>query len=400
MQTTQLIDTDTFYIGCNDNRLALFENIYPIEKGVSYNSYVVLDDKTVLLDTCDKTVSEQFFTNLRSVLKERPLDYIIINHMEPDHSALLGELLLYYPNIQIVCNAKTQQMIEQFFHFEKPLSYHLVKEADTLTTGTHTFQFVMAPMVHWPEVMVTYDTSTKILYSADAFGSFGVLEGSLYADQLDLEKDWLDEARRYYTNIVGKYGTPVQTLLKKASGLEIKKICPLHGPIWRENLSYLLDKYTLWSTYTPETQGVLLIYGSIYGHTESAVNLLAFQLKQAGVKEVALYDASKTHSSFLVGEAFKYPVWVIASSTYNAGIFPPVENVLLDFKAHQLQKRKVAIIQNGSWVPASGKLMQEILSSLKEVEFIEDIFTIKSDLQPDQTADFDAFAKQIASTLG
>lgn len=399
MQTFQQIDTDTFYIGCNDLRLALFENIYPLPAGVSYNSYIITDDKTVLLDTCDKGVGEQFFENLNAALQGRPLDYVIINHMEPDHSALLQDLLLRYPNICVICNAKTQTFITQFFPDAQNLSFNLVKEGDTFSTGHHTFHFVMAPMVHWPEVMCTYDATTKILYSADAFGSFGILNGLLYADELDLDTQWLPEARRYYTNIVGKYGTPVQTLLKKASALDIQKICPLHGPIWRQNLSYLLGKYQAWSTYTPETKGALLVYGSIYGHTESAMHHLAFQLQKDGVSDIALYDASKTHSSYLLAEAFKYPVWIFASSTYNAGLFPPVENFLLDIKAHQLQNRSVALIQNGSWVPASGQAMKTILSALKEITFIDDIFTIKSALSAAQTEAFDDFAHKIAQQI-
>jgi len=397
MYCTKNITDDLYWIGGNDRRLALFENIFPVPNGVSYNSYVLLDEKTVLFDTVDKAVSEQFFENLVHALGERTLDYVIINHMEPDHCAMLKEVIMRYPDVQIVCNAKTADIIKQFFEIETDAV--IVKENDTLCTGKHTFTFLMAPMVHWPEVMVTYDTTDKILFSADAFGTFGAINGNLFADEIEFEHKWLDDARRYYTNIVGKYGAQVQALLKKASNVEIGMICPLHGPVWRKDLEWFIEKYQKWSTYEPEDQGVMIAYASIYGNTENAANVLASRLADKGLKNIAMYDVSVTHPSVVVSEAFRASHLVFASPTYNGGIFPNMETVLLDLKAHNLQKRTIAFMQNGTWAATSGRQMNELVSGMKEMTVLEPTITIKSALNDSQSEEIDAMVDAILESM-
>ncbi len=399
MYCTQKIKEDVFYVGASDRRLALFENIYPIPRGVSYNSYLIMDEKTILLDTCDKSVGTQFLENIDYVLQGRALDYLVVNHMEPDHCALMPEIVLRHPNVKIIGNAKTFAMIKQFFNFEIEERAIIVKEGDTLSTGRHTFHFVMAPMVHWPEVMVTYDSTDKYLYAADAFGTFGALDGNIFADEVNFERDWLDDARRYYTNIVGKYGPSVQTLLKKASTLEIDAICPLHGPIWRQSCGWFIEKYQRWSTYTPEDKAVAIVYGSIYGNTENAANILANKLAEKGVKGIRVYDASTTHTSVIVSEAFRCSHLVFASSTYNAGIFPPVETALLDLKAHNMQKRKVVLLQNGSWVATSGAQMQKLIEEMKDMTILSPQLSIKSALKEEQLSELEEISSLIASDL-
>lgn len=393
MYCVKNVTEDLYWVGASDRRLALFENIYPIPKGVSYNSYVLLDEKTVLLDTVDKAVSGQFFENLEHVLSGRNLDYVIINHMEPDHCATLGEVVLRYPNVKIVGNAKTFAMIKQFFSFDVDSRAVVIKEGDTLNTGKHTLAFAMIPMVHWPEAMVTYDAYDKVLFSADAFGTFGALNGNLFADEVNFEEEWLAEARRYLTNIVGKYGTQVQAALKKASALDIAVICPLHGPVWRENLGWFIEKYQKWSTYTPEEHAVLILYASIYGNTENAVNVLAGKLGDKGEKNIAVYDVSVTDPSYLLAEAFRCDRIVFASPTYNAGIFPKMETLLTELKAHNLQNRKVAVMENGTWAVSAGKQMKEILSQMKNMEIYEDTLTVKSALKQDQMEAIDGIVE-------
>ena len=399
MYCTKKIYEDLYWVGGNDRRLALFENIYPISRGVSYNSYVLLDEQTVLLDTVDRAINDLFFENLEHVLAGRTLDYVIVNHMEPDHCASLAELVLRYPEIKIVCNAKTLGIIRQFYRFDADSRALIVKEGDTLSTGKHTLTFVMAPMVHWPEVMVTYDTTDKTLFSADAFGTFGALNGNLFADEVNFETEWLDDARRYYTNIVGKYGPQVQALLKKAAGLEIRMICPLHGPIWRENIGWFLDKYQHWSSYTPEDQSVVIAAGSVYGNTMNAAEILAGMLADRGVKNIKLYDVSNTHPSVLVSEAFRCSHLVFAGSTYNNGIFTPMETVLLDLAAHNLQNRTVALIENGTWAPVSGKLMRELVEKMKKTQILEPSITLRSSLKEEQLSALEALADAIAHSL-
>lgn len=399
MECARKIGEQLYWVGASDRRLALFENVYPIPKGVAYNSYLLVDEKTVLLDTVDQAVNRQFLDNIKAVLNGRTLDYLVVNHMEPDHCAVIEELIIRYPDLKLICNAKTVAMIKQFYDFDVDKRAVIVKEKDTFSCGKHTLTFVMAPMVHWPEVMVTYEMTEGILFSADAFGSFGAISGNLFADEVDIEREWAEEYRRYYTNIVGKYGMQVQALLKKASGLDIKMICPLHGFIWRENIGWLLEKYQAWSSYTPEETAVALFYGSVYGNTENAVDILAAKLAERGIKNIKVYDVSVTDPSYLVAEAFRCSHIVIASSTYNNGIFTNMENLLHEIAAHNLQNRKIAIMQNGSWAPVSGKLIEEILAPLKNIEYIGEKVTLKSSMKTGQNEEIDKLADAICASM-
>lgn len=399
MHCVKKVTDDLYWIGGSDRRLALFENVYPIPRGVSYNSYVLLDEKTVLLDTVDASISGLFFENLEYVLNGRTLDYLIVNHMEPDHCAVIGDVVRRYPDVKLVCNAKTVPMLKQFFNFPVEDRTVIVKEMDTLCTGKHTFAFVMAPMVHWPEAMVSYDTVDKILFSADGFGTFGAINGNLFADEVNFERDWLDDARRYFINIVGKYGVQVQNLLKKAATLEIKMICPLHGPVWRENLGWFIEKYDTWSSYKPEDQAVMIAYASIYGNTENAAEILASKLADKGVKNIAMYDVSVTDPSVIVSESFRCSHLVFAAPSYNGGIFTKMETVLSELKAHSLQNRTVAIMENGTWAPVAGKQMREIFAGMKNIELLEEGVTIRSAVKEAQEASLEALAEKIASFL-
>lgn len=399
MHCVKKVTDDLYWIGGSDRRLALFENVYLIPRGVSYNSYVLLDEKTVLLDTVDASISGLFFENLEYVLNGRTLDYLIVNHMEPDHCAVIGDVVRRYPDVKLVCNAKTVPMLKQFFNFPVEDRTVIVKEMDTLCTGKHTFAFVMAPMVHWPEAMVSYDTVDKILFSADGFGTFGAINGNLFADEVNFERDWLDDARRYFINIVGKYGVQVQNLLKKAATLEIKMICPLHGPVWRENLGWFIEKYDTWSSYKPEDQAVMIAYASIYGNTENAAEILASKLADKGVKNIAMYDVSVTDPSVIVSESFRCSHLVFAAPSYNGGIFTKMETVLSELKAHSLQNRTVAIMENGTWAPVAGRQMREIFASMKNIELLEEGVTIRSAVKEAQEASLEALAEKIASSL-
>ena len=421
MQNTQKISSDLIYVGASDRRLALFENVYPIPRGVSYNSYVLLDEKTVLFDTVDASVAQQFYENVEAALAGRKLDYVVVHHMEPDHAATLMDLLLRHPEATVVTTAKAAQMIEQFFG-AKPANVQAVKEGDTLATGAHTLVFTMAPMVHWPEVMMTYDSTSKTLFSADAFGTFGALSGNLFADEVNFEHEWLNDARRYYINIVGKYGLQVQNVLKKAATLDIQMICPLHGPVWRSEvggmrydgsdaaasdlrhptsnqIKWFIGKHDTWSKYEPEDRGVVIIYGSIYGHTEAAALRLGTLLSERGVRGIKAYDASHTHASKLVAECFRASHVVLASSTYNNGIFTPMESLLADLKAHAWQKRTVALIENGSWAAQSGKLMRAELEQMKDIAIVGDTVSLKSAATPAQEEQLAALADAIVATL-
>lgn len=399
MHCVKKVTDDLYWIGGSDRRLALFENVYPIPRGVSYNSYVLLDEKTVLLDTVDASISGLFFENLEYVLNGRTLDYLIVNHMEPDHCAVIGDVVRRYPDVKLVCNAKTVPMLKQFFNFPVEDRTVIVKEMDTLCTGKHTFAFVMAPMVHWPEAMVSYDTVDKILFSADGFGTFGAINGNLFADEVNFERDWLDDARRYFINIVGKYGVQVQNLLKKAATLEIKMICPLHGPVWRENLGWFIEKYDTWSSYKPEDQAVMIAYASIYGNTENAAEILASKLADKGVKNIAMYDVSVTDPSVIVSESFRCSHLVFAAPSYNGGIFIKMETVLSELKAHSLQNRTVVIMENGTWAPVAGRQMREIFAGMKNIELLEEGVTIRSAVKEAQEASLEALAEKIASSL-
>ena len=399
MVYTRNISDSIVWVGGSDRRLALFENLFPIPRGVSYNSYVILDEKTALLDTVDSSIALQFIQNVRATLGDKPLDYLIVNHMEPDHCATIEMLLPYYPNLKIVGNAKTFQMIRQFYDFDVDSHALVVKEGDALELGQHTLRFYTAPMVHWPEVMVSYEESEKVLFSADAFGTFGAVDGGLFNDEVDFDKDWLDDARRYYSNIVGKYGAQVQAALKKLSGLDIQTICPLHGPIWRSDLGYLLGKYDLWSRYEPEDKAVAIFYASMYGHTENAANLLADSLAAAGVKDVKVYDVSSTHVSELISQVFRCSHIVLACPTYNNSIYPAMYNFLHDMKALLVQNRTVGIIENGTWNPASGKLMRLRLDEMKNMNVLEPVVTLKSALKADSKAQLDALKDAIVASL-
>lgn len=399
MYCVKKMTEDLYWVGASERRLNLFENAYPLTNGVSYNSYLLLDEKTVLIDTVDKSVSGLFFENVDHVLSGRKLDYLIVQHMEPDHAATIGELVLRHPELTIVCNAKTRTMMQNFFTFDLDSRVQLVKEMDTLTTGRHTFAFVMAPMVHWPEVMVTYEKTEKILFSADAFGSFGAVDGNIFADEIDDKVAWLSEARRYYTNIVGKFGMSVQGLLKKAAGLEIRMICPLHSVIWREDLPWLIDKYLKWSSYTPEEKSVTIAYGSVYGHTEKAADILAGKLADRGIRHISVFDVSKTHPSYIIADAFRTSAIVFASITYNGGIFCNMDTLLHQLAAHGLTNRTAALIQNGTWAATTSKQMGEILGTMKNIHVLESDVTIKSALKDNQEAELDALADAIAASL-
>ena len=386
MYNVRKVQEDLIWVGASDHRLNLFENIHPIPRGVSYNSYVLLDEKNVLFDTVDWSVCGQFLENLKHVLDGKKLDVIIIHHVEPDHLASLEEIMLRYPEAKIYATAKAITMMEQF-GFAVEGKTQAVKEGDTLELGKHTLTFVMAPMVHWPEVMVSYDSYGKTLFSADAFGTFGALDGKLFNDEVDFDRDWIDDARRYFTNIVGKYGVQTMNLLKKASQLDIEMICPLHGPVWRNNFSYIIEKHQLWATYTPEVKGVMIAYASVYGHTESAAQALASKLVQAGIKDVVVYDVSNTDPSYLVSEAFKYSHIVLASSTYNACVFPKMQDFLEHLKMLNFQNRTIAIMENGSWASMSGNLMRKMLETMKNMNVLESTVKINSSLHTEEPLD-------------
>ncbi len=399
MYCVKKVTDEVVWVGGSDRRLALFENVFPIPRGVSYNSYLLLDDKTVLFDAVDRSVGVQYMENVAHVLAGRKLDYLVIHHMEPDHCATVMDILRAYPGVRVVGSQKTMQLIAQFYGLDLGGQALVVKEGDTLTTGVHTLRFVMAPMVHWPEVMVTFDEEDGTLYSADAFGTFGAMNGNLFADELNFESEWLPDARRYYANIVGKYGTQVQALLRKAAALPIRRICPLHGPVWRENLAWFVEKYQDWSSYAPEEKAVMIAYASVYGGTENAANILACKLADLGVRNVAMFDVSATHPSVIVSEAFRCSHLVFASTTYNAGIFCNMETALLDLKAHNLQNRTVALVENGSWAPTAGKLMREIFSCMKGVTILDNTVSIRSRLMENQEEELGALAGAIVDSM-
>ena len=398
MHCTRKVTEDLIWVGADDRRLVCFEGVYGVPDGVSYNSYLLQDEKTVLFDTVDKAVYQTFFENVKAALNGRGLDYLVIHHMEPDHAYTIEALLTRYPDVTIICNSKIESMIHQFFDLDLTGKVQIVKEGDTFSSGRHSFTFINAPMVHWPEVMMTYDTTDRILFTADAFGTFGALNGRLFADERDFFTEDIDEARRYYTNIVGKYGLQVQSVLKKAAKLELSLVCPLHGPVWRKGFEAFLEKYLLWSSYKPEEKSVCLAYASVYGHTENAANILAAMLWEKGVR-VRMYDTSVTPASYIVSDAFRCSHLVLASTTYNMGIFVTMENLIHDIVSHNLQNRRIAILENGSWAVASGKLMREALGSLKGVEFIGENLTIKSALKEDQLAQLEALADAIAAEI-
>ena len=399
MHSTRKVTDDLIYVGGSDRRLSRFENLFPIPKGVSYNSYVLLDEKTVLFDTADESISRQYIENVVHALNGRPLDYMVVQHMEPDHCAMIDDMLRRYPEAKMVCSAKAVGMFAQFYGTDVAARALVVKEGDKLSTGEHTLHFVMAPMVHWPEVMVTYDVKDKILFSADAFGTFGALAGNIFNDEITFDTTWMNDARRYYTNIVGKYGVQVQALLKKAASLDIEMICPLHGPIWRKDLGLLLEKYQKWSTYEPEDKTVMIAYATMYGNTENAANVLAGMLADKGVKNIAMYDVSETDVSELVAESFRCSHLVLAAPTYNSRIQPKMEAYLSDIKALNLQNRTVAVIDNGTWAATAGKQMIGMLEGMKNMTILENTISIKSALAENQLGALEALADELAKQV-
>ena len=398
MHCVRKVTEDLFWVGGNDKRLHLFENIHPIEDGVSYNSYLLLDEKTVLFDTADWSVGRQFIENVEYVLNGRKLDYMVINHMEPDHCASMEEIILRYPDVKIVSTEKALMLMHQF-NYTVDENFIQVAEGDTMSFGKHNVVFVEAPMVHWPEAMVTFDTTDGVLFSADAFGSFKSLDGALFADEVDFDGEWINEARRYYTNIVGKYGPEVMDLLKKAQTIDIKIICPLHGPVWRKDIGYILDKYIHWATYTPEEKGVLICYASMYGNTENAAHILATKLHEKGVHKVHMYDVSKTHVSYLIGEAFKYSHLALLSVTYNLNVFPAMENFVQDMKRLNLQKRVVAVVENGSWAPQASVLINETLDEMKQMTVLNEEVSVLSSVSKMTESELDSLADSIIESM-
>lgn len=374
------------YIGVDDKDIDLFESQYPVKNGVSYNSYVIMDEKIAVMDTVDKRKTSQWLENLENTLAGKQPDYLVISHLEPDHAANIGLIAQKYPNITLVGNAKTFAMLPQFFDIDPGVKKLTVKEGDTLSLGSHTLTFVMAPMVHWPEVMVEYESSEKILFSADGFGKFGAL---------DCNEPWADEARRYYINIVGKYGAPVQTLLKKAAALDIEKICPLHGPVLTENLGYYIDLYNTWSSYKPETDGVLVAFASIHGNTAAAAEKMGQILKTKGCADVKVCDLSRTDVSFAVADAFKYDKIVLMAASYDGGVFPPMETFIAHLKTKAFQNRKIALCENGSWAPCANRVMKAAIESMKNISVCENTVTIKSVMKPADVAAMEAMADEL-----
>jgi flavorubredoxin len=398
MYCVQEITPKVFWVGGSDRRLALFENMFPLPNGVAYNSYLFMDEKTALIDTVDRSISDLYIENVTHVLGGRSLDYLIINHMEPDHCANIEEIARRYPNVKIIGNKKTFQFIEQFYNMDLKANYQEVKEGDELSLGENTLRFYMAPMVHWPEVMVTYEVSKGILFSADSFGSFGANAGNIFADEID-EKD-IDEARRYYSNIVGRYGTQVQALFKKLNGVPIRMICALHGLIWREqDIPFIMDKYDKWSRYEPEKKGVVLVYASMYGNTENAMNVLANKLAIRGVRDMKMYDVSKTHPSFIISDLWKYSNMVIGSPTYNMHLYFVMDALLKDIAVLGLKDRKVSILGNHSWASAAMKSMKEQVEAMTSMEIIGAPMDIRSTVKVDREQELDALADAIAESL-
>ena len=398
MQSIQTVSENTIYVGASDRRLAKFENLFPIPRGVSYNAYVILDEKTALLDTADASVGAQFLENVAAALDGRKLDYLIVDHMEPDHAAMIEAVLVRWPDLRLVVNAKTLPMLKMYFPTDSAAidDALVVKEGDTLDLGKHKLTFVMAPMVHWPEVMMTFDTTTGTLFSADAFGTFGALEGALFADEVDFAGKWLDDARRYYTNIVGKYGVQVQAVLKKAAGLDIETVCSLHGPVLhKEQLGDVLAAYDTWSAYRPETEGVLVAYSSIYGHTAEAAAKLAEALRAKGVETVSM-DLARCDMAEAVAQAFRFSKLVLATPTYNADVFPFMKDFINHLTERNYQNRTVAFIENGSWAPMAAKVMRKMLENSKALTFADTTVTVKGALNDASEAQIAALADELS----
>ena len=399
MYCVRNVKEDLYWVVADDRRLTLFENIHPIPNGVSYNAYLLMDEKTVLFDAVDWSAGRQFFENVEHVLQGRALDYLVIHHAEPDHAATVEEVLLRWPDVTVLASAAALRFLKQFGVPLEGRSVEEITDGAEKSFGRHQVTFLSAPMVHWPEVMVTYDRTDGVLFSADAFGTFGALNGKLFNDEVDFDHCWLRDARRYYTNIVGKFGPQVQALLAKAKKADIRMICPLHGPVWRTDLGYFLEKYDLWSRYEPESRGVMIAYASMYGNTESAANVLAAALADRGVKDVVLYDVSRTHVSDLIAETFRVSHIVLASVTYNLGIYPMMHNYLSDMKALNVQKRTFAILENGTWACRAGALMKAEVESLKDAVVLEPKVTITSSLNEAKRAELEALADALCADL-
>lgn len=395
MHNTRKINDDIYYLGASDRRIELFENVYPVSQGMSYNSYLITDEKTCLMDSVDESVRGQFLENLQYALNGRNLDYMVVQHMEPDHCSIVPELFRMYPDMKLVASLQAFKMMENFYSLQTEERRLVVKEGDTLELGKHTLKFIAAPMVHWPEVLMTYDVTDKILFSADAFGSFGAMSGNIFADEIDWDKDFKDEARRYYVNIVGKYGLQTQNVLKKASTLDIQMICPLHAHIWRKDLSTIISLYDTWSKYEAEKDSVVIFYGSIYGNTQNAAEILAMQLAENGIENVEMFDTSKTHVSFLVSKAFEYKTLVFAAATYNAEIFDTVQNLITELKNHNLANRRIGLIENGSWAPVAASKMKAQLETFKNMEVVEPVVKVVSSVTDKNVEELSVLAKEL-----
>ena len=395
MHNTRKINDDIYYLGASDRRIELFENVYPVSQGMSYNSYLITDEKTCLMDSVDESVRGQFLENLQYALNGRNLDYMVVQHMEPDHCSIVPELFRMYPDMKLVASLQAFKMMENFYSLQTEERRLVVKEGDTLELGKHTLKFIAAPMVHWPEVLMTYDVTDKILFSADAFGSFGAMSGNIFADEIDWDKDFKDEARRYYVNIVGKYGPQTQNVLKKASTLDIQMICPLHAHIWRKDLSKIISLYDTWSKYEAEKDSVVIFYGSIYGNTQNAAEILAMQLAENGMESVEVFDTSKTHVSFLVSKAFEYKTLVFAAATYNSEIFDTVQNLITELKNHNLSNRRIGLIENGSWAPVAASKMKAQLETLKNMEIVDPVVKVVSSVTAKNVEELSVLAKEL-----
>jgi flavorubredoxin len=386
-------------VGGNDNRIERFENMFPLPHGVAYNAYIILDEKTVLLDTVDQAIREQFLENVAHVLNGRPLDYLVINHMEPDHCGNIEAIVKMYPQVTIIGNKKTFEFFNQYYPLDISKQTLVVKEGDTLSLGQHTLKFHMAPMVHWPEVMFTLEVTKGILFSADVFGSFGIHPGTLFADEVDYDRVFLDETRRYYANIVGRYGTQVKNALSRLPLDSVKLLCPLHGPIWRKDIDYIVQKHLLWSSYEAEKQGVVLVYASMYGNTENAVFALANKLAERGVTDMRIYDVSKTDGSYIIADLWKYSHFVLASPTYNMHVYLPIEALLRELAVLNFQKRSATLMGNHTWSSAAIKLMTGLLGTMKDIRLIGEPLDIRSSLKAEQEGMLDELADAISHSL-
>ena len=399
MQITRQIASNVYWVGGNDNRIERFENMFPLPHGVAYNAYIILDEKTVLLDTVDQAIREQFLENVAHVLNGRPLDYLVINHMEPDHCGNIEAIVKMYPQVTIIGNKKTFEFFNQYYTLDISKQTLVVKEGDTLSLGQHTLKFHMAPMVHWPEVMFTLEVTKGILFSADVFGSFGIHPGTLFADEVDYDRVFLDETRRYYANIVGRYGTQVKNALSRLPLDTVKLLCPLHGPIWRKDIDYIVQKHLLWSSYEAEKQGVVLVYASMYGNTENAVFALANKLAERGVTDMRIYDVSRTDGSYIIADLWKYSHFVLASPTYNMHVYLPIEALLRELAVLNFQKRSATLMGNHTWSSAAIKLMTGLLGTMKDIRLIGEPLDIRSSLKAEQEGMLDELADAISHSL-